>query len=128
MAAMKRRHRLDMDALTRKTSFYVEALELAYNERTWQLTLENEQLLMAAADHEAQQLRREARQNAVKTRNLIRKFLDAAPQNQQKFNTLFEVKGYLEKLRAEVAGLDEDYTCLAREHAALSSSHDSLLS
>ena len=83
---------------------------------------------MAAADHEAQQLRREAHQNVVKMRSLIRKFLDAAPQNQQKFNTLFEVKGYLEKLRAEVAGLDEDYTCLVREHAVLNSSRDSLLS
>lgn len=83
---------------------------------------------MASADHEAQQLRKGDLQNVVKTRCLIRKFLDAAPQNQQKFNTLFEVKGYLEKLRAEVAGLDEDYTSLIQDHAALNSSRDSLLS
>jgi hypothetical protein len=31
-----------MDALTRKTSFYIDALELAHNEMTLKLTLENE--------------------------------------------------------------------------------------
>ena len=125
---MEKRHRFDMDTLTRKTSFYIEALELAHNERTCQLTLENEQLLMEAADHESQRLRREAHRNVAKTRNLIRKFVDETPGNRQKFNTLFEVKGYLDKLRAEVSGLDDDCERLSREYAAMSSAHDSLLS